>query len=77
MNSKKFRSGSGKTAQIGHVNDNNQKVLGTRGVEGNDYNQYSYKMECLDCGHIYGANGSDIHLRKCPRHQDGALGIDY
>jgi hypothetical protein len=27
------------------------------------------------CGHVYGANGSDIWLRKCPYCQGGAEGL--
>jgi Zn finger protein HypA/HybF involved in hydrogenase expression len=37
----------------------------------------SYKLECRDCGHIYGANGCDIHERLCPECQGRAPGIDY
>ena len=40
----------------------------------NDYNQYIYVMKCMKCRCIYGSNGSDIHERKCPRHQGGAKG---
>jgi hypothetical protein len=27
------------------------------------------------CGHRYGANGSDFHIRKCPNCQGGAPGL--
>ena len=27
------------------------------------------------CGHRYGANGSDFHIRKCPKCQGGAEGL--
>jgi len=74
-----FRSGSGETVQIGFVNRNNQICLGTRGIPGTDHNQLSYRMFCLeeDCEQFYGANGSDVHLRRCPNCQDGAQGIPY
>ena len=72
-----FSSGDGRWTQIGKVNDNRQKNHGKRGHPGNDHLQYSYKLECLDCGHCYGANGSDIHERKCPECQGGAVGIPY
>ena len=72
-----FRSGSTKTTQIDHVNRNRQKVHGTRGIAGNDHGQVSYKSECLDCGHCYGANGTDIFQRKCPECQGGETGIEY
>ena len=74
-----WRSGTTKTTTIGYVNRNKQKVLGTRGVRGTDHEQYSYKLECLveGCGYDYGANGTDIFQRKCPRCQGGNPGIDF
>lgn len=74
-----FSPGDGKTTQIGYVNPNNQRCQGHRGVPGNDHLQWTYRMECLNdgCGHIYGANGSDVFQRKCPRCQGGAPGIDF
>ncbi|MEI6894247.1 MAG: DUF1353 domain-containing protein [Colwellia sp.] len=72
-----FKSGSTKTTQIGYENLNKQKVHGTRKVKGNDHNQFSYKIECLHCGEIYGANGTDIHRRKCPECQKGKAGLEY
>lgn len=74
-----WENGSTKTTQIGYVNRNNQKNIGTRGVKGTDHGQSSYKLECLEnsCGHEYGANGTDIFQRKCPRCQGGNEGIEY
>lgn len=74
-----LRSGSTETTEIGYVNRNNQKNHGTHGVKGTDHMQYSYKLECLNdnCGHIYGANGTDIFLRKCPECQGGNVGISF
>ena len=72
-----WRSGTTETTTIGYINRNNQKNHGTRGVAGTDHAQYAYKMECLvkGCGHVYGANGTDIFQRKCPRCQGGNKGI--
>ena len=74
-----FISGKTKTTTTGYINKNNQKVQGTRGVKGTDHHQLSYKLECLEknCGHLYGANGSDIFQRKCPKCQGGKPGIEY
>ena len=74
-----WASGTAKTTQIGYINSNNQKNHGTRGLKGSDHNSISYKMECLSpgCGNIYGANGTDIFQRKCPKCQGGKQGIDY
>lgn len=55
-----------RTLDIGYINKNNQKNLGYKGKSETHYNQNSYEMECLDCGHKYLANGCDVWLRKCP-----------
>ncbi len=65
------------TTRAGFINPNKQKNLGKRQppLEGTDNYQYVYVMNCTKCGIIYGANGSDIHLRKCPKCQGGNPGI--
>ena len=55
-----------KTTDAGYINKNNQKNLGCRGISETHYNQRFFRMECLECGHQYDANGCDIWLRKCP-----------
>ena len=74
-----WRSGTTTTTTNGYINRNNQKVHGTRDVTGTDHGQYAYKLECLSsgCGYEYGANGTDIFQRKCPRCQGGNEGIEY
>ena len=54
----------------GFKNRNEQTVIRNTGKAGTDYLQYVYEMKCQVCGHHYGANGSDIHLRKCPSCQE-------
>lgn len=72
-----FTSGGTKTTTIGFINKHRQLCCGHRGKHGNDHGQYAYRMECLDCRHVYGANGADIFERKCPNCQGGKDGIDY
>lgn len=60
-----------KSTEEGYVNKNNQKNLGKTDKRGTDNNQYFYEMECMDCGHKYYANGTDIWQRKCPACQGG------
>lgn len=74
-----WKNGNTKTTKIGYVNRNNQINLGTRGIKGTDHGQVSYKLLCQQpsCGHEYGANGSDVFQRKCPRCQGGAEGLEY
>lgn len=75
---KMWKSGSTETTTIGYVNRNNQVVLGTRGIKGTDHGQLSYKLRCQNsgCGYEYGANGTDIFQRKCPKCQNGNPGIE-
>ncbi|WP_407334297.1 hypothetical protein [Enterovibrio sp. 27052020O] len=79
MSETEFKSGTRPTTVIGYLNRNNQKNLGTRGVAGNDHMQVAYKMACEQdgCEAVYGANGSDIFQRKCPRCQGGKPGISF
>jgi hypothetical protein len=59
------------TTNIGYINDRGQKVLEKTALPSNHYNQSLYMLECTHCGAVYGANGSDIWLRKCPTCQGG------
>ena len=74
-----YRSGSTETTRIGYINENQQRCAGHRGISGTDHRQRAYRVECLKpgCGHVYGANGTDIFQRKCPKHQGGAPGIPF
>jgi len=63
------------TTSIGYVNRNGQVVIRNTGSPGTDHGQTVYQLGCSHCGHVYGANGSDIHLRKCPNCQDGMPGL--
>jgi tRNA(Ile2) C34 agmatinyltransferase TiaS len=55
------------TTRPGFVSRNGQIVIRKTGARGSDHLQYVYELECNRCGHHYGANGSDIHDRKCPK----------
>ncbi len=59
----------------GYSDRNDQIVAGPTGRPGTDHNQQIYHMHCGSCGLNYGANGSDIHMRKCPRCGGGAPGL--
>ncbi len=64
-----------KTTEPGYVNRNRQTVVRATDLPGNDHNQRIYELRCGNCGHVYGANGSDIFQRLCPRCQDGRQGL--
>jgi len=66
--------GKGTTA-IGYTNRNEQTVIRPTDLPGTDHNQYIYVLRCGHCGNEYGANGSDIWLRRCPNCQGGAPGL--
>jgi hypothetical protein len=63
------------TTKIGFVNSNGQVVVRNTGESGTDHRQYVYQLACSKCGHNYGANGTDIHDRKCPGCQNGEPGF--
>ena len=65
------------TTQPGYVNRNNQQVVRGTGIPGTDHLQYVYILLCGICSNEYGANGSDIHIRKCPHCQNGAPGLAF
>lgn len=59
------------STDIGYINKNNQKNNGRTDNTENDHQQWYYNMECLNCGHVYYSNGTDIWQRKCPKCQGG------
>ena len=61
----------------GYSNRNRQTVVRATDLPGNDHLQRIYVLRCGACEREYGANGSDIHLRKCPACQGGAPGLEY
>lgn len=72
-----WSSGQGATTQVGYVNRNQQRCHGHCGRAGTDHNQLAYRLECTVCENVYGTNGSDVHLRRCPACQGGAPGIPH
>ncbi|MGZ5441478.1 MAG: hypothetical protein ACXW5U_07315 [Thermoanaerobaculia bacterium] len=63
------------TTRTGFVNKNQQRVICQTNQRGTDHLQYVYALSCGNCGHEYGANGTDVHLRKCPKCQGGKPGF--
>jgi hypothetical protein len=74
---KSGRRRSAGTTQVGYINRNGQEVVRPTGKPGTDHGQYVYVLRCRTCGHEYGANGSDIFLRRCPNHDGGAAGLGF
>ena len=76
---KRRAGGGGKTdagtTVPGFVNQNRQKTVARTGFPSASFaGQSIYKMCCGDCRKEYGANGCDIHSRRCPACQGGAAG---
>lgn len=67
----------GATTHPGYVNRHGQVVIRNTGLPGTDHLQFIYQIGCSLCGHAYGANGSDIHERLCPRCQGGRPGLSF
>jgi hypothetical protein len=63
------------TTEPGYRNRNGQVVIRSTHLAGTDHYQYVYVLRCGNCGHEYGANGSDIFQRRCPNCQGGAPGL--
>lgn len=60
-----------RSTDVGYVNKNHQRNMGlTDKVATRPYANV-YQMRCERCGHEYFANGSDVHLKKCPQCQGG------
>ena len=72
-----MRDSARRTTEPGYTNRRGQKVLRKTAEHGNDHNQRVYVLKCGDCAHEYGANGSDIFQRRCPKCQGGATGLAY
>ena len=61
----------------GFTNRNGQTVIRPTNLPGTDYNQRIYVLECGNCGHQYGSNGSDNFQRRCPCCDRGRPGLDF
>jgi hypothetical protein len=66
---------AGRSTKPGYVNPKGQVTVRNTGLPGTDHVQYVYQLACSHCGENYGANGTDIHDRKCPKCQGGAPGL--
>lgn len=63
------------TARPGYVNENEQEVIARTGRASTSFRgQVIYEMKCRRCEGRYGANGCDIHARRCPLCDGGAAG---
>ena len=70
--SKKFKNPKNYSTAVNYKNRYRQINLGRTEKRGTDNGQWFYRMRCEDCLYEYLANGSDIHLKKCPACQGGA-----
>jgi hypothetical protein len=68
---------NGYSTRPGFTNANGQTVIRPTGLAGTDYGQSIYVLWCGHCSEEYGANGSDIWLRKCPKCQGGRPGLPF
>lgn len=60
-----------KWTEVGSINSNSQINRGRTDKAGTDNLQWFYDMECMNCGHRYYSNGSNIYEKKCPACQGG------
>jgi rRNA maturation endonuclease Nob1 len=68
---------SPRTTHPGYRNRNDQVVVRATDLPGNDHLQRIYVLRCNRCCVEYGANGSDIFQRRCPKCGGGRPGLKY
>jgi hypothetical protein len=63
------------TIEPGYTNKNGQTVVSSTGLDSVSFpGQKIYRLHCSKCELEYGANGCDIHIRRCPSCQKGRAG---
>jgi hypothetical protein len=63
------------TTQVGYRNAYGQELTRKTSKAGVPPFQRIFAMKCGACGHEYGANGSEVHSRRCPACQGGPAGV--
>ncbi len=63
------------TTRVGYRNEHAQEVIRKTTAVGTVPDQRVFVLRCGECGYVYGTNGSDIHVRRCPSCQDGPPGL--
>lgn len=58
-----------RSIDVGYVNKRLQRNMGITDKRAVRPYANIYRMRCEKCGYEYFANGSDIHLKKCPQCQ--------
>jgi len=74
---RRSRTSSERPTDVGYENLNEQTVLRQTDLDGNLPGQRVYVLKCGRCGAEYGANGCDIHLRRCPTCMGGQPGLAF
>lgn len=75
--SRRAGTSSERTTDIGYENLNEQSVVRRTDLPGSLSGQKVYVLNCSRCGVHYGANGSDIYLRRCPDCMGGPPGLAF
>lgn len=68
---------SERTTDVGYENLNQQTVVRQTDLQGNLPGQKLYVLKCGRCGTLYGANGCDIYLGRCPACMGGQPGLAF
>lgn len=59
----------------GNLNRNRQLLVAQTAWQGSDERQVLWIVQCMPCGHMYGADSADFFQRKCPACQGGPPGL--
>ena len=74
-NNPETRTGTNSPRQPGDVNKNKQELINkTQHENGNNPHAKIWIVQCTLCNFVYGINGFDFHIRKCPDCQNGRKG---
>ncbi len=63
------------TTAVGYRNPDGQAVVRRTELPGTRLYQRIVALQCEHCGHEYGADGCDVHNRRCPNCQGGPPGL--
>ena len=60
---------------VGDKNQNDQELIRRTGTRSQTHPFATvWEMQCGACGHRYGCNSCDAHIRRCPQAHEGGHG---
>ena len=67
-----------KAMDVNEINKNGQLIVEKTNLKSSTHAFAKvWLMKCTKCGHEYGANGCDAHIRRCPNCDRGRAGETF